>query len=235
MNCQLSQLLLAFRPNELAADDRAALDAHLRACPTCAALANTTAATDNAIRKAMLAVPVPDGLRAKLHSAMSDTQRVAWRGKARLWGTGLAATVAVGLIAWGVFETTKPTLTSELASNLLENERLTKEQSVNAWLKSKGLPAELPEPFEYGTHAVHGTGPLGTLNVPFVLFQTDRGQCRVYILKEDAVRTPPGGWKDAFGSEYNIKVVERGGYVYLIAVSSTTTLEAFLKAAAPVA
>jgi hypothetical protein len=235
MNCQLSHLLLAFRPNELAADDRAALEAHLRTCPACAALANKTVATDNAIRKAMLAVPVPDGLRAKLHSAVSATQSAArWR-KAKGWGVGLAALVVIGLGSWAVVESTKPPLTTELASNLLENERLTKEQSVSAWLVSEGLPAELPETFEFGNHAAHGTGPLGPMKVPFVLFQNDRGQCRVYIFRKTAVRTSPTELKEVFGSEYNIKAIERGEYVYLIAVSTGTTLDAFLKAAPPVA
>ncbi len=235
MNCGLSQLLLAFRPNELAADDRAALDAHLCACPACAAQARTSIATDAAFRAAMLAVPMPDGLHARLHAAVTAKQGATLRRRVAVWGSAvLAASVAVALIA-GVTHFNRPSLSSEIAIGLLEDERLLKEQRVHDWLKAEGLPADLPAPFEFGNHAVHGTGPLGTMNVPFVLFQNERGQCRVYILRKDSVRTPAGGWKDAFGSEFNIKAFQRGEYVYLIAVSTSTTLEAFLKAPAPVA
>jgi hypothetical protein len=235
MNCHLSHLLLAFRPNELAAEDRAALDAHLRGCPACAALVNTTATIDAAFRKAMLAVPVPDGLRAKLHAAVSATQSAArWR-KAKAWGVGLAATLAIGLIGWGVFESTKPPLTTDIALGHLEDERLMKEKHVRDWLVSEGVPAELPVAFDFQQHAAHGTGPLGPMKVPFVLFQNDRGQCRVYILRKDAIHNPPGEWKDAFGSEYNVQAIKRGDFVYLIAVSTGTTLDAFLKVAPPVA
>ena len=235
MNCHLSHLLLAFRPNELAADDRAALDTHLATCPTCALFAKAAAATDAAFRKAMLAVPVPSGLQAKLHSSVAALQRAArWR-KAKAWGAGLAAAVVVGLGAWGVFESTKPPLTTAIAIGHLEDERLMKERHVREWLVSEGVPADLPKEFDFRQHSAHGTGPLGPMKVPFVLFQNDRGQCRVYIFRRDAVRTPPGEWKDVFGSEYNLNAVERDGYVYLIAVSTSTTLDAFLKAPAPVA
>jgi hypothetical protein len=236
MNCQLSHLLLAFRPNELAADDRAALDAHLCACPACAAHARSSATTDAAFRKAMLAVPVPDGLHARLHAAVGAKQGVTVRRRVAVWGSAaLAASIAVALATSLTAHLLRPPLSAEIAGGLLEDERLLKEQRVRDWLKSEGVPGELPEPFDYGQHAVHGVGPLGTMKVPFVMFQNDRGQCRVYVLRASAVRTPAGGWKDAFGSEFNIKAVERGEFVYLIAVSTSTTLDTFLKAPAPVA
>ena len=59
MSCHLSRLMLAFRPDELAADDRIALEAHLGACPACAAAARAETAADAAIRTAMRAVAVP--------------------------------------------------------------------------------------------------------------------------------------------------------------------------------
>lgn len=231
MNCQLAHLVLAFRPNELAAEDRAALDAHLRGCPACAALANSTAATDAAIRKAMLAVPVPDGLQAKLHAAVSDTQRAArWR-KTKGWaGAALAASVlaAVGGFGWYL---TRPELSSDEVSAILDRDRLVNEQAVGEWLQSEGLPAELPAPFEYGYHAFHGTQPLKGMKVPTVVFHNGQHQCRVYVIRKDSVRTPAGGWKDATGSEFNIKTFERDGVVYVIAFTSPT-LDSFLKAAA---
>jgi hypothetical protein len=69
------------------------------------------------------------------------------------------------------------------------------------------------KPFDFRQHAAHGVGPLGPLKVPFVLFQNDRGQCRVYVLRATAVRNP-SGWKDVFGSEFNVQAVERDGFVF---------------------
>ncbi len=232
MNCQLSHLLIAFRPNELAADDRAALAAHLGTCPACAAQAHSSAAVDSAFRKAMLDVPVPAGLHARLHAAVSAKQGVTLRRRVAAWGSAvLAASIAAVLTTSITVNLLRPSLSTDIAIGLLEDERLMKEKHVRDWLTSEGVPAELPETFDFRQHAAHGTGPLGTMKVPFVMFQNDRGQCRVYVLKANAVRTPAGGWKDAFGSEFNIKTVTKDGYVYLIAFSTGTTLDTFLKPA----
>lgn len=235
MNCHLSQLLLAFRPGELAVDDRAALDAHLRLCPACAAANSATTAADAAIRSAMLAVPVPDGLRAKLHASVSAVQGANWRRRAAIWGSSvLAASLLVTLVGSAVLTLSRPVVTTDGVSGHLENERLMQEKHVREWLTAEGVPAELPKPFDFRQHAAHGVGPLGPLKVPFVLFQNDRGQCRVYVLRATAVRNH-SGWKDVFGSEFNVQAVERDGFVYLIAVSTGASLDSFLKLPSPVA
>lgn len=234
MNCHLSRLLLAFRPDELAGDDRAALGAHLQTCPTCSAAARNSAAADTAIRKAMLSVPVPSGLQAKLHATVSAKQSAAWRRKAGWVGAALAASVFVAFAGWVGWFFTRPPLDSDEMVVLLDRERLTKEQAVGEWLRSEGLPADLPEPFEYGYHAFHGTQPLKGMKVPSVVFHNGQHQCRVYIIRKDAVQTPTGGWKDVTGSEFNIKTTETKDLVYVIAYTSPT-LDPFLQPARPVA
>lgn len=234
MNCHHSRLLLAFRPDELAGDDRAALDAHLQTCPTCSAAAKNGTAADAAIRKAMLAVPVPSGLQAKLHAAVSTKQSAVWRRKAGWIGAALAASVLVATTIWAGLYLSRPTLGSDEMVVLLDRERLMKEQAVGEWLRSEGLPADLPRPFEYGYHAFHGTQPLKGMKVPSVVFHNGQHQCRVYIIRKGDVRTPTDGWKDATGSEFNITTVEENGLVYVIAYTSPT-LDPFLQPARPVA
>jgi len=238
MNCHLSRLLLTFRPDELAGDDRAALSAHLQTCPTCSAAAKNGAATDAAIRTAMLAVPVPDGLKAKLHSAVSATQSASrWRKARRVASVALAASALIVAVGFGWWFFSRPSLSSDEMIVLLDQQQLMKEQAVGDWLVSEKLPAELPElpgRFEYGYYAFHGTQPLKGMKVPSVVFHNGQHQCRVYIIREHMVQTPEGGWKDVFGSEFNIKVIKKDGVVYVIAYTSPT-LDPFLQPARPVA
>ncbi|MCU0702493.1 MAG: hypothetical protein MUF18_00690 [Fimbriiglobus sp.] len=225
MTCNLSQLLLAVPPGELAPDDRAALDAHTRSCPTCASLA----ATDAAIRKAMIAVPVPSGLRDRLYAQADSARAAAWKRRAGWVAAGLAACLALGtgFGAWSYFA--RPELDADRTTQWLENERMARQQAVGEWLTAQGLPPDLPEPFEFGYHDFHGTGPLGSAELPCVVFRHDRGQCRVYVLHSGAVRLPTGRWGDVTGSEFTHRTIERNGVTYLIAVSTGTTLETFLR------
>lgn len=235
MNCHLSRLLLAFRPDELAGDDRVALDAHLRSCPACATAAKREATADNAIRSAMLAVPVPTGLRAKLLAHTAAQQGSAWRRKAGGWAGGLlAASVLIATLGWSGWYFTRPDLSPDAVSILLDRERLSREQTVSEWLRSEGAPPSLPLKFEYGYHSFHGTQPLKGKKVAAVVFQSGPHQCRVYLFRANDVQTPPDGWKDVTGSEFTITAVEEGGWVYVIAFTSPT-LEPFLKPLGPVA
>jgi hypothetical protein len=228
MNCHLARLLLAFRPDELAGDDRAALAAHLRTCPTCAAAANAETAANAAIRKAMLAVPVPSGLRDKLQSEVAARQGAIWRRKAGRWAGGiLAASLLVGLTVSGVSYFTRPAFSTTLLSDGLDVERLSKEQTVNDWLKSEGIPP-IPEQFEYAYHVDHGISPLLGMKRPRILFQNGQHHCRVYVFREGSVNAPADGWKDVSGSEYNITTRKHDGWVYVIAYTSPT-LDPFLK------
>lgn len=233
MTCHHSRLLLAFRPDELAGEDRVALDSHLRGCPACAAAARNESAADSAIRTALLAVPVPDLLRTKLHAHVSALQGAAWRLKTTQWAVRvLALCLTIALVGVAGYYATRPTVGPEQFGNPLDRERWNKEQAVSEWLAKEGLPTDLPEPFEYGYHLFHGTGPVGDLTLPCVVFHNGQDTCRVYIVRESAVKTPAGGWTDVTGSQFNIKTHKRGGWVYVIAYTSQT-LDPFLKQVSP--
>lgn len=233
MTCHHSRLLLAFRPDELAGEDRATLDSHLRACPACAIAARNESAADSAIRSALIAVPVPDGLRAKLHAHVSAKQGAAWRKNATWWSARtLAASIALVLAGVFGYAVTRPIASPEIIGNTLDLEGWNKEQAVSDWLTKEGLPADLPKPFEYGYHVFHGTGSVGELKLPCVIFHNGRDSCRVYVIRKSAVQAPAGGWKNASGSQFNIETFDRGEWVYVIAYTSQT-LDPFLKQAGP--
>jgi hypothetical protein len=89
---------------ELAAEDSAALDAHVSSCAKCADLVKFERAFDDRIGRAMLAVPVPAGLRGRLLDAVS-AQRGAWYRQKFYAAVGLAAAVLVvvgGVVAWQI-------------------------------------------------------------------------------------------------------------------------------------
>ena len=82
MTCDTARtLLLFYRPGkttDLAAEDVAALEAHLSTCPACAALVGRQTEADAAIGRAFRQVPVPGGLRDRLQArAATDVLRAS--------------------------------------------------------------------------------------------------------------------------------------------------------------
>ena len=67
-------LLIGFVEGLLPPDDRAALEAHLAACPPCVAFVNSYQATPGILRKA-LAVEMPAEVSERLRSFLRDRRR----------------------------------------------------------------------------------------------------------------------------------------------------------------
>ena len=86
MDCNLARRLLPFsRPGgaDLDAADRAALGHHVDTCPACAAAGTADRAFDAGLAAAMRAVPVPDGLPARLNTRLLAARMAFYRGSAR--------------------------------------------------------------------------------------------------------------------------------------------------------
>src|SRR5262245_38578280 len=105
MDCRSARLLLDFdRPQlqgtrpELEGDEVEALRTHLADCDACRSLAQDERAADDALSRAVKAVPVPDGLRDRLLARLS-AERDAWWRRVLLRSAGVAA--AVFLAVWG--------------------------------------------------------------------------------------------------------------------------------------
>lgn len=233
MDCHLSRLLLAFRRSELTAEDAVALESHLAGCPGCAAAARRDAAERTALTAAMTAVPVPDGLRDRLVRSASRRQWAAWRRTAGWWtGAVLTAVVALG-VAVGVYDRlTRPTFTTDRFATQLEREQDFSEQEVRQWLKAEGLPETFPYDFDFFWHVIHGKQPVAGREVPFVLFQTGRESCRVYVLRDSQYRLAENALDEFTGSRFKITAVRQGDVTYVIAYTGDS-LAPFLKREVP--
>src|SRR5438093_1533001 len=96
MECRDAQFYLRFsRPgaNDLAPEDTAALTQHLAGCSPCSSEARSVSAFDAAVGRAMRAVEVPTGLRARLIASTS-----AQRGTLLRRRLGRSAAVAASLV-----------------------------------------------------------------------------------------------------------------------------------------
>src|SRR5262249_22281362 len=137
MDCRNARLLLHFtrpeHPPELEADEAEALRAHLAECPECGVLAEAERRADECLGPAMRAVPVPPGLRERLHERLAG-RPVAWYR--RSWTRGLvtaaAVLVAVGLgLSW--FAGPRTTLNLERLCDDASDQVGAPPEKVEAW------------------------------------------------------------------------------------------------------
>src|SRR4051812_36139317 len=107
MDCNTARMLVAFfgrQGSELAPEDAAELNAHIAGCSACTATVRFERAFDDRVGKAMLAVPVPTDLKAKLLDGVA-VARGAWYRQKFYAVAGLAAAILVtvgGLVAYQI-------------------------------------------------------------------------------------------------------------------------------------
>ncbi len=173
IDCTTARTLLAFRrPGELPAEETASLSAHLASCPSCAAAVASQDAFDAAVGKAMVSVPVPDGLADRLLKKGLAKRRIATTRKVgQVLGTAATILIAFGII-FGVFWSLRPTFHVE---DLTMRESIAledPERSVREWLKAEKLPGDLPLDFDFRNHVFHGKELVYGREVPVIVFQT---------------------------------------------------------------
>ena len=144
---------------------------------------------------------------------------------------GLLAALAVGL--WFVPPLFRTDFTVARLSNALDNEAWGKEQAVKEWLKAEGMPTELPEDFDFALNTFHGTERVGEHTLPVVVFRAGTDECRVFVLKKDRFAIPPGGLDAYEGSKFQVRAVDAGGWVFVIARPGGVPLETFLNPVRP--
>ena len=236
MDCRLSHLLLAFRRPDLAAADAAALDAHLAGCPACSALARTDAAFDAAVGRAMAAVPVPAGLHDSLLKTARAADGAAWRRVVTTWGTAallLLVGTAVGVGVYGHLTRT-PFDTGSLAAQLDRDSDL-REQATADWLKTEGLPPDLPGRLDPRWVIARGYERVNGRLVPTLLFQNHTlgpDVCRVYVLRDEQFRFDPRALDPFEGSLFKVETARQGTRVYVI-VYTGPSLDPFRRRATP--
>src|SRR5262245_23395244 len=174
--------------SELAAEDSAALDAHVASCPKCADLVKFERAFDDRIAKAMLAVPIPAGLKGRLLDGVS-AHRGAWYRQKFYALAGVAAVVVlcvVGVVAWQIG--TAPELTlSEIVASHDAKARDPLNEDIAKVLGPRGLEFNPERRFDLNQFVKAGAGEFQRKqNVPFLVFfnGTKNAQATVYVVRD---------------------------------------------------
>ena len=218
MQCRDAQFYLRMRrhaADELGPDVAAPLDQHLAVCPACAADASAVESFDRALASAMVAVPVPAGLRDRLLTSAAGKQGAVLRRKVYQGGALVAAAMLLIGVGFGVFTHTRPQVDADALVKLNDEQLSNPQESTEKWLVAQKLPGDLVLPFDYenlfvtrGFEKVHGR------DIPVVVFRSPDGSglAKVYVFPHDG-RLDLKGLQDAQASLTNAKVHvrEEGG------------------------
>jgi hypothetical protein len=229
--------------SELAPEDAAELNAHLAGCPSCAAAVRFERQFDDRVGKAMLAVPVPSDLKAKLLDGVA-AQRGAWYRQKFYALAGLAAAVVLtigGVVAWQIHHA--PELTVAGIVNQEDIRAQDRARFVDRYLRDHGRPDFRPErPFDLNQLELVGTTDLDGKEVPVLYFVNGpkNARAKVYVVKDTEFNwknlpqdgsSQPGG---LFGHQVAlVRDREKSGVAYVV-VFTGAGLELFLEERSPV-
>lgn len=241
MDCNTARMLITFfgrQGSELAPEDAAELNAHLAGCPACAAAVRFERQFDDRVGKAMLAVPVPSNLKAKLLDGVA-AQRGAWYRQKFYALAGLAAAVVLtigGVIAWQIQRA--PELTAAGIVNQEDVRAQDRARFVDRYLRDHGRPDFRPErPFDLNQLELVGTTDLDGKEVPVLYFVNGpkNARAKVYVVKDTEFNwknlpqdgsSQPGG---LFGHQVAlVRDREKSGVAYVV-VFTGAGLELFLE------
>jgi hypothetical protein len=235
MDCKSARTLLDFaQPQgfDLAAEERAALEAHLAECSDCDCLARAERQFDAHVGKAIRDVPMPQGFKERLLTKLRRERDDWWKQ----WGFrglryGFVAAAAV-LLVWAGFQWKANQLDERTADELVQK-ALTPyvyspptAEDAEDWFKKKGKPVSVPRDFNYQFLSSFSLAPFDEREVPQLLFvrsypnRADAQVAQVFILSKhskydvrglsDKVRAPAG-------YRVQVEVDPRGNEAYVIA------------------
>lgn len=191
MECKSARMLAEMRGphgTEIDADDEIALQQHLTVCPACAAWVHRESQFEANVAKAMVAIPVPAGLKARILENLVH-ERASWYRR-RFWQTAAAA--AVILVAVGLSVNWQSNKKHELS--VAEIQRDTDQRSMNqreaaeAWLAREGIAFHQPIPFDYRMLLSYGHQELvaGKMVPSLTFVNFARGvHAKVFIVRGD--------------------------------------------------
>ena len=245
MDCNTARMLIAFfgrQGSELAPEDAAELDAHLAGCPACAATVRFERQFDDRVAKAMLAVPVPANLKARLLDGVA-AQRGAWYRQKFYAVAGLAAAIVVtvgAIVAWQIQHA--PELTPAGIVSQEDARAQDRARFVDRYLREHGRPDFRPErPFDLNQLELVGMGDLEGKDVPVLYFVNGpkNARAKVYVVRDTDFNwknlpqdgsSQPGG---LFGHQVAlVRDRERSGVAYVV-VFTGAGLELFLEERSP--
>ncbi|HEU4613604.1 MAG TPA: zf-HC2 domain-containing protein, partial [Kofleriaceae bacterium] len=86
---------MAYLDDELAAEERHELEAHLTECASCRATIDGERADHSLIRRALATPPAPDLLRARIGRALDEHDRASNKEQRRRWSSYLLPSSAI--------------------------------------------------------------------------------------------------------------------------------------------
>ena len=245
MDCNTARMLITFfgrQGSELAPEDAAELTAHLAGCPGCAAAVRAERAFDDRVGKAMLAVPVPANLKARLLDGVA-AQRGAWYRQKFYALAGLAAAVVLavgGVLAWQIRRAPELTAAGIVAQE--DARAQDRGRFVDEYLGRHGLSYHPQRPFDLNQLELVGTGDLNGKEVPVLYFVNipKNARAKVYVVRDTEFNwqslpqdgsSQPGG---QFGHQVALVRDARRSDVGYVVVFTGAGLELFLEERSPV-
>lgn len=189
MDCNTARMLTTFfgrQGSELAPEDAAALDAHLAGCSSCSEAVQFERAFDNRVAKAMLAVPVPANLKAKLLDGIA-AERGAWYRKKFYAAAGLAATMLLaigGVVAWQI--SAAPELTQSAIIQEADAKQQDRIGSVRQFLARNGIKFQPERPLDLSQAEDWGIGEFQGQKVPAIYLsnRVKNASATVYVVRD---------------------------------------------------
>ncbi|HEV2947117.1 MAG TPA: hypothetical protein VGX70_07060 [Gemmataceae bacterium] len=224
MDCKTARLMLDFaRPRrpELESADLEALESHLADCPECGPLAQTERQIDSRLSRAMLTLPIPEGLRDRLLTKL-EAERRSRNWKRRRWLALPAAAAALLLATWlGLNWFAKPERISverlvDVDYGKIINPR---PEMVEDYFRSEGIFTIAPVNANYALLSDCYVTSLEGRRVAKLVFTDGKNSARVYILPTkhfdvaEAARNQP---MDGSGWKAEIRFDPSGKYGYLV-------------------
>lgn len=239
MDCNTARMLATFfgrRGSELAPEDAAALDAHLAACPNCATAVQQERTFDDRLTKAMLAVPVPTGLKSKLLDGVAAHRGAQYRQRAYSMA-GLAACVLLaigGVIAWQIHSA--PELTwSEIVS---QHDRQEQDRAgqVRRFLANEGIQFHPEQALDLNQVESSGIGELQGKKVPvlYLVNGVKNARATVYIVRDSEFKwkglpSDPSSTPSVYGFQVAVLRDLKQSNVGYIVVFTGAGLDVFLE------
>jgi anti-sigma factor RsiW len=95
----IDTLAMAYLDDELAAEERHELEAHLTECASCRAMLEQERADRSMIRRRLAVPAAPDLLRARIHRALDEQDRVESKEQRKRWSAYLLPSSAIAAAA----------------------------------------------------------------------------------------------------------------------------------------
>lgn len=189
MDCKTARLLLVFaRPaaSELDEPELDALHAHLADCPECGPAAQAERRADDRMGRAVRAVPLPDGLRQRLHTRLAQERRTGRRRRLAWQAAAGAVAAALLLAAWlgrGVVQPRRLN-PEQAAADLVARSLNPTPETVEHWFRGQGVEITVPADFDYAALRYYDLADLQGRQVPLLLFLHEDKRAAVYILSD---------------------------------------------------